>query len=247
MTQLHASLPCPSELLLERLRLGEVAGTSAQAEHLESCPSCQARLAELTAPPPPIDLGKVSRDARRRWPSLPGWLSGRQWIPVMAAGVTALALTLAPPQPDIVIKGPPFTLSLIARTPDGAVRRVDAGARLRAGDRLRFEVFTTQLQAHVAVISLDAEGVVSPLVPAAGDTTAVVGSRSELLAGAVELAGNLGPERIVLVGCDRPMAVSAIVETARVALARAGGDPRQVRELQTGCHEETVWIEKVSR
>jgi hypothetical protein len=41
--------------------------------------------------------------------------------------------------------------------------------------------------------------------------------------------------------------VSAIVEAARGALARAGGDPRRVRALGLGCQEEAFWINKVPR
>ena len=237
------SIPCPSEFLLERLRHGEVERTPAQAGHLASCESCRARLGELEAPPPPLDLRNV-REAAQARPL--GWLFQWRWLP--ALGVAALAVVFVIKRPDTRIKGSsPFTLSLIARTPDGSVQRVDPGARLRAGDQLRFEVTTTWPRAEVALISLDGRGVVSPLVPAAGNTAAISGGQRVLLEGAVELEDNVGPERVVLVACDRPLAVAAVVDAARAALARAGGDPRRVTELGTGCHEESIWMEKVSR
>jgi hypothetical protein len=240
------SIPCPSEFLLERLRHGEVERTPAQAGHLASCDSCRARLGELDAPPPPLDLRNV-REAAQDRPLLPGWLFQWRWLPLVGVSA-ALVLVFALRRPDTLIKGgAPFTLSIIARTPDGTVQRVDPGARLRGGDQLRFEVATTWPRAEVALISLDGRGVVSPLVPAAGNTAAISGGQRVLLEGAVELEDNVGPERVVLVACERPMAVAAVLDAARAALARAGGDPRRVTELGTGCHEESIWMEKVSR
>lgn len=239
------SIHCPSEFWLERLRHGEVERTPAQAGHLESCETCRARLGELDAPPPPADLRQL-REAAQDRRFFPAWLFQWGWLP--AVGVAALGLFFAIKRPDTRLKGStPFTLSLIARTPDGSVQRVDPGARLRAGDQLRFEVATTWPRAEVALISLDGRGVVSPLVPAAGNTAAIAGGQRVLLEGAVELEDNVGVERVVLVACQRPMAVAAIVDAARAALIRAGGDPRRVTELGTGCHEESLWMEKVPR
>src|SRR5204862_8111689 len=129
-----------------------------------------------------------------------------------------------------------FRLALIARTSEGSVQRVDPGAPLRPGDRLRFEVSTRWPRAQVALVSLDARGAVTPPVPAAGQTALVPGGRPVLLDGAGELDEALGPERVLLVGCPRPLAVAALVDAARAALARAGGDARRIGDLGLGCH-----------
>jgi len=229
--------PCPSELALERLRAGELVPTAAQRTHLEGCASCELRLARMAAPPPALDLEAIRRRAgvARRGP---GWLSRWLVLPVAAAAVAG-ALLLAP-GPDLQTKGTGFTLGIIARTPDGSVRRLEPGTRLRGGDQLRFELTTAWPTAEVALVSMDAKGAVSPLVPAA----TVPGGRKVLLDGAVELDDTPGAERILLVACQRPLAVAEVVEAARTALHRAGGDPRRVGELGTGCHEESVWIER---
>lgn len=234
--------PCPSEFALERLRAGELSPTAAQRTHLEGCPSCGERLARMAVPPPPLDLEAIRREAgvARRAPG--GWRSRWFLVPVAAAAVAG-ALLLAP-RPDLQTKGTGFTLSIIARTPDGSVRRLAPGTRLRGGDQLRFELTTAWPTAEVALVSMDARGAVSPLVPATGNTATVPGGRKVLLDGAVELDDTPGPERILLVACQRPLSVTAVVEAARTALARAGGDPRRVGPLGTGCHEESVWIER---
>jgi hypothetical protein len=124
---------------------------------------------------------------------------------------------------------------------------VEPGAPLSAGDRLRFEVFTSWRHGEVAVISVDTAGTISPLVPATGATIAVEGGERVLLDGAVELDDTTGPERILLVACPRPLAVPAVLAAARDSLARAGGQARRMQNLGLGCHEETLWINKVPR
>jgi hypothetical protein len=246
-----AALPCPSDFTLERLRQGELEKASPAGGHLGGCPSCQARLRAMDAPPLSLDLAAVWRAAGsarpRPWSAL-RWL--RSWWALGGAAVSAAAVLLVVSQvrpPDIQRKGSPFTLALVARTPDGSVRRIDPGAPLRAGDRLRFEVSTTWSEAQVALISVDARGAVSALVPAGGATVTVSGGQRRLLDGAVELDEAMGPERILLVGCPRPLAVTTVTSAASAALARAGGDLRRLSGLGLGCHEETFWINKVPR
>jgi hypothetical protein len=229
--------PCPSELTLERLRQGELAVAEAQPleSHARDCLACRRRLEELQAPPPALPAPLPVR---------------RPFSAPLAAGLGALAaagLSLwLRPAPDTQTKGPPWSLQVIARGQDGRVTRVDPGAPLAPGDRLRFEVSTSWPEGHVALVSFDGAGQVSALV-AESSTVAVRGGQRTLLPGAVELDASRGPERILLVGCGRPRSLDDVMASARRALERAGGDPRRVGALDLGCHEEAFWINKVPR
>jgi hypothetical protein len=248
------ALGCPSDFGLDRLRLGELAGSGDEAEtlaHLRQCLDCSRRLRELGEPPTPMDLEAVWRRVRRGIVRQAlGWLlePAPRWF-LLAGGVAAvLALTWrSPAPPDIVIKGGPWRLGVIARTDAGRTFAATPGSPLSAGDRLRFEVSTTWPRGFAAVISLDSAGVVSPLVPAAGQAAEVRGGRRLLLDAAVELDETLGPERILLVGCPRAIPVADVVAAGRKALARAQGDLRAVGDLGLSCEQETFWIVKVRR
>jgi hypothetical protein len=170
------------------------------------------------------------------------------WVGTALLGVAfaaTLVVALRRQNPDALIKGGAWQLGVIAKARDGSLRRLDPGAPLSPGDRLRFEVFTNWSKADVVLVMLDSAGKVSRLAPAAGRSLSISGGQRILLDEAVELDGALGSERIVLVACDRAMDVSDVVASARRALAAARGDPRQVDSLGTGCHEETFWITKV--
>ncbi|HJX62683.1 MAG TPA: hypothetical protein VJ860_01880 [Polyangia bacterium] len=251
---------CPSEFALERWRFGELAASPEEAPlvaHVDGCPACrrrQAELAEADGPPPDSDAiwsralasGCLGRQSpRSRWMT-----HGLRWVATATLGIAfaaTLVVALRRQNPDAITKGGAWQLGIIAKTRDGSIRRLDPGAPLSPGDRLRFEVFTNRPRADIALVMLDSAGKVSRLAPAEGRSRAISGGRRVLLDETVELDGALGSERIVLVACDRSMEVSDVVASARRALAAAHGDPRQVDSLGTGCHEETFWITKVSR
>jgi hypothetical protein len=222
----------------------ELARNEAEAVHLDSCAACRERVVRAPVSPAPMELQTVLAAT----PGQPSGLKGRRtrWLVAAAATVAMAVLVMAiPPRPDNQTKGTAFTLSLISRGRDGAVRRIEPGERLRAGDQLRFEVSTTWSRAEVALVSMDGRGVVSALAPARGTTATLLGGRRQLLEEAVELDDTPGPERLWLVACTKPMPVAAVAEAARAALSRTGGDPRRVEGLNTGCHEESAWIERV--
>ena len=169
-------------------------------------------------------------------------------LPTGAAGVTAAAVFawLAPRRvPDTLTKGSAAQLRVIAKRRNGPVMRIEPGARLSPGDRLRFEVFTRLPEASIALIMLDSAGAVTRLAPREGPSVSIVGQRPVLLDEAVELDGALGGERIVLVSCSHAVDVNEVVAKARRALADAGGDPHRVDRLGTGCDEEAFSITKV--
>jgi hypothetical protein len=246
-----SSAGCPSELTLLRLHHGELAGAASAnfRAHLATCGACTQRLRDSSGAPPPLDLEAVWRRARGpSWRWLMARLSWQGPVGLVVGAATVMLLAFAArPGPSTITKGGPFTLALVARSGDGRVERIDPGAPLRAGDRLRFEVSTTWPHAQVALVSLDGRGAVTPLVPARGELAQVAGGRRVLLDGAVELDDAVGPERILLVGCPHALSVATVAEAARAALTRAGGDPRRVGDLGLGCHETTFWINKVPR
>jgi hypothetical protein len=242
---------CPSEFTLERWRFGELATSEQERqliEHVARCPECQSRQAELAAPeqlrPSTEEIWARAAGADR--PRRPRW-QARLWQGTAVAVVAAAAVFFVSrgKAPDVLPKGVAWQLGVIAKAHDGRVRHVDPGAALSPGDKLRFEVATSRPQGHVALVMLDSAGKVSRLAPLGTGTLPVPSGKRVLLEEAVVPDGVLGPERIVLVGCDRPLRVEEVVVSAEHALATAGGDPRQVGSLGTGCHEESFWISKV--
>jgi hypothetical protein len=246
--------PCPSEFALERWRFGELAASAEEArlvDHVASCFACRARQAELASQPqPPLDTAEIwsraalgaepPRRTSRRW-----WPRAWQGAALATAALSVLLLVARRPAPDVLAKGP-WQLGVIAKGRDGKVMRVDPGASLSPGDRLRFEVATSWPKADIALVMLDSAGKISRLAPTKDRSLSIAGGKRVLLEDAVELDAMLGPERIVLVGCNRALEVSEVVASAARALAAAGGDPRRVASLGTGCHEESFWISKVS-
>jgi len=243
---------CPSEFTLERWRFGELAASEQERriiDHVAGCPACRAHQAALAASEQPrqdteqiwaraTDAGREEPGSRRR---------GRLWQgTALAAAAAAVALfAFRDKTPDVLAKGVAWQLGVIAKAHDGRVTHVDSGAVLAPGDRLRFQVATSRPTGHIALVMLDSAGKVSRLAPVGTSSLAVPGGKRVLLDETVELDGVLGRERIVLVGCDRPIPVEEVVASAERALAAAGGDPRQVGSLATGCHEESFWISKV--
>jgi hypothetical protein len=254
---------CPSEFTLERWRFGELAATPEEAPliaHVEACPACRRRQAELAkAEAPPFDTETIWMRAMTGGAVQPSSLKARgggrtfRWLGAAFAGTalaTVLGVVLYRPAPDILTKGADWQLGVIARTGECSPRRLEPEAPVSPGDHLRFEVFTTWPKADIALLMLDNAGKVTPLAPADGRGLSISGGQRILLKEAVELDGSLGAERIVLVACNRAsqaLQVAEVVASARRALAAAHGDPRQVSGLGTGCREETFWITKVSR
>jgi hypothetical protein len=157
-----------------------------------------------------------------------------------------VALLAPRPAPDILTKGSTAKLGVIARRRDGATMRVEPGAVLSPGDRLRFEVSTRWPRAGIALVMLDGTGQVTRLAPDPGRSLSIAGGKPVLLDQAVELDGAVGAERIVLVACGHDVDANDVVARARRALAEAGGDPARVDHLGTGCDEETFPLTKAN-
>jgi hypothetical protein len=238
---------CLSDFLLDRFRLGELEG-AAESEHatthLGDCEQCRARLAELEAVmAPAIDLGTAPAITplrpSKRWPRRALWFA-----PLLAAA--AIAVLVPWTKTGLRSKGGGWHLGVVAQHANGRVTRVSPGEALRPGDRLRFEV-SAPTDAFVSVISLDAKGTVTPFVPATGDTAAIRAGKQQLLDGAVRLDDAMGPERILLLACPRPMAVAEVVAAGRAALGQAQGHPESIGQLELPCTQTSFWIRKEAR
>jgi hypothetical protein len=245
---------CPSEFALERWRFGELAASPDEVRivaHVTDCPLCRDRHAAL-AKAEQLPLGSDNTDAiwsqatAPKAPRSPSRWRALVW-PSAALATVALSVVLIASrtrQPDIITKGS-WQLGVIAKGRDGRIARVDPGAALSPGDRLRFEVATGWPHASIALVMLDSAGKVSRLAPTVDRSLSIAGGKRVLLDEAVQLDSTLGPERIVLVGCSGSLEVPDVVASAERALAAADGDPRRVSSLGTGCHEESFWISKV--
>jgi hypothetical protein len=265
---------CPSELALERWRTGEIQDEQEReimALHLGGCVSCTARLAELSAAPPPLDLDAVwnevhpspvmptftaiarARRARTRAPSPMPHLR-RLVLSFSLVAVAAGLLFFGPshwPQfgerfDDLVKGAKPWAWRVIVKERgDPRVRDLVSGERLFPGDRLRFAVRTSWKEAWAAVLSFDAAGNVTPFVPAEGRALPVLGAQASLLDAAIELDETLGDERLELLGCREAVPVASLVDEGRAALARAGGNLHALDWRAPSCERQTFWIVKV--
>jgi hypothetical protein len=262
---------CMSDLALERLLAGDLAGAGRNAVlvHLAACAACAARLDRLErsnerfvrdAPVAPM----VDAIARGIAGSVP-W-SARPRRRAVAAGVVAAvvgiaaAIALFPrtgeraaaPAPErkkggVAAGDGDLTLELIARHADGRVARIASGASLTPGEAVRFHIASSRA-GHLAIVGIDAVQVVTPYAPAAGAGGLIAVTPGEhLLAGSIILDDTLGVERIVAVRCDEPVPIRDVVAAARRALAIAGGDPARVDRLELGCAQTSVAIVKVAR
>ena len=246
---------CPSEFTLERLRFGELAGSPEESlvvAHLDGCVECRGRERSLAeAPSPTLDGAAIWAlgSARRRGTRELSWhLPRLRWAAVALVGAAAaasVAFLLPRQSPDILTKGSAAKLGIIAKRRDGSTMRLESGARLSPGDRLRFEVSTTLPRASIALVLVDGAGAVTRLAPGEGQSLSIASGKRVLLAEAVELDGTLGVERIVLVACGHAVDADEVVARARRALDDAGGNPLQVDPLGTGCDEETFSMTKV--
>ncbi len=240
---------CLSDFALDRLRTGELNGSAdavPAGAHLRGCDRCQGRLREMDAVVPPrFDFSDVAvhvpaRAPRRTWR---GWLRGLWLLPIAATVVVAALVPRRPP--DARSKGGAWQLGVFAQYPSGRVEAISPGAALAPGDRLRFQVSAPE-DGFVSVISLDARRAVTPFAPAAGEMTAVHPGR-QLLEAAVRLDDALGPERLLLVACSRPLPLNQVISAGRAALDAAGGSAAQVAGLDLPCAQSTFWIRKEAR
>lgn len=249
----------PSELALERHAVAELpSGERAALElHLGACARCQARLAELRADDarfaaelgsgPALEraLAALSAEAappRRRWRAA----AAAAGAMAMAAAL-ALALWPSPPREfDGRSKGGGVLLEVVRRTPGGDQAWLGDEQRVHPGDAIRFRV-RSPAAGYLAVLGLDARGVVSVYAPEAEAMSAIAARQPVTLDGSIVLDDTLGAERLVAVVCPAARPLADLVAAGQRALREAAGDPRRVGALAAECQEQALLVEKVAR
>ena len=211
----HLSSETIDLLLLKALESGEA--TLAQS-HLEACPSCQQRWAELNEDKArfeqyvmPRTLPKVEERVRGSRRSFFESFRLPQWA--AALGAMGLALGIATtvgtkrvdgteePDPYVGIKGGPG-IEVVAQRGEQQFP-VKGGTQLRPGDKLRFLV-TPAGSKYALIASKDGQGAFTVYWPfGAAESGALPQGRE--LPGSVELDAALGPERILAVFSDAPV------------------------------------------
>jgi hypothetical protein len=242
---------CPSDLALEQLLLSP--DTSTHHAHVERCPSCQARLAEMRKQGEdfmryvfPATVGAVEEAAARGGPRR-RWMAWLVAAPAVAAAVAVFLLVrpAAPPDDYVGVKGAGgLGLSVFLRSGSGAQLAVD-GQKVPAAAALRFKV-RPSAPCRLWIVSIDATGHVSRLFPADGDGGMELDRTTELPGGVV-LDGQPGPERILAVCVPGPVPyakVEGAVRSATAASAEAVRSLRQVPGLPSGTATDTVLLEK---
>jgi hypothetical protein len=251
---------CPSELVLDRLFVGELADSSHDGvrEHVGTCVRCSGRLDDRKAAAATFasDVGldlRVAAAAREL--RTPRWRTAAIAGGAIAAAAVVLLLvvprkpaeqgqqTQVAEAPTVRTKGG-LSLGLVAKRLDGRIESVVSPAALSAGEAIQFEI-STQSAGFVAVVGVDAAGVVSPY---ATSRRIEAGSR-QLLDGSIVLDDTPGSERIIAVMCQTEVDMHAIVDGATAALAQAGGNPARIESVgvPATCSQASFLIEKKAR
>lgn len=245
---------CLSGFALDRLRLGELDGRQAGAEarrHIYGCARCARRLAEQGEElPPRLDVATVVAAAGRAGARARARARRRRifWVAACAVSIAAVVIVggrlTSRDDSMLGIKGSGWALELVARHPSGEVQRLDDGASLRPGTPVRFEVAAADA-GFIAIVSLDATGKASPLIPLAGGALPIDGGgRKRLLNGAVAFDDAPGAERISYVHCRTAFEVETALSAARRAFEAAGGRLERVPGLGLDCREQVFWLRR---
>ena len=242
----EAHLP---EILLRKQRVGELneAEKEGALSHLEQCAHCRARLSSLDEEQRAFEreisferfsagVERAARESRRASQPRPKWL-----YPVMAAAAAVTLFTLAQPVMDSDDRSPTQRNRLkggagielrIAAAGGGPQRTAppDAPEPIVSGEHLRL-AFRSGGHRYVMAITVDAEGVVGPLHPEVGGSESVSGAVEALqYLPAFELTGR-GPERVVLILSDAPLAIEEVRGAAERAFEKAGRDVTRMGNL----------------
>ncbi len=189
-----------------------------------------------------------------RPPKIVGWA-------VAAAAAMSLWLVVAPeaPEPGVRTKGgressPPAGEAQCAQTPcphlemfvkdhDGIRPGLD-GVRLRDGDWVQFR-YRASGHSHLFVVSLDDDGVLTPLYPDHFGSSVVIRSEGRhVLSGSIILDDAIGPERIYAFFSGHPLSFEE-VERAMDSIVDPEHEAR-VAGLPRGVDQVSILIHKVS-
>jgi hypothetical protein len=263
---------CPSNLTLDEISAGELAGgpeNDPVLSHVEHCADCRGRLlarqADPILAPDPIrfrplllaEAGQAKKPIRK-----PPARRRRPWIAItgLCAGAAVAGLVVwnhgaGRPEEEAgdLTKGALALTIHIKRAPSPGlpetIEAVNGEGRLRAGEEMRFSVAMAR-GGYAVVLGLDALPSVTTYVPAAGASERPVRVEPPgpmTLPGSVIADGTAGFERIVAIVCQAPTSPETLRRQAAAALAKAGGRPEGVSSLGTGCVETSVLLRKDPR
>ncbi len=263
---------CPSDLELDELLSGDLAGHAREADlrhHLDGCAICGPRLAarqaDPTLAPDPLVFRPLLSSpgataaaaaatrrarARRRWIGLGGAVGSAAVAGLVLWGHRSGSPDETSAEGADRTKGGLALTVHVKRTPANGgtptVEAVNGEGPLRAGEEMRFTVAAAR-PGFAVVLGLDGAPSVTIYVPAAGSTarpTPVEATGPVTLPGSVIADETGGFERIVAVVCPTETPPETLKERARAALAMAGGRPEAVGSLGTGCAESSVLLRK---
>lgn len=258
---------CPSDLLFDRLLVGELDGATTKkwTEHFEKCARCVDRLeAQRTAiarfaEEVPLDRLVVETERRLRPRKI--WFSPPRLAFALSAAASFLLVVLLPRAEDMRAAGQArdngtrrkggLGLAIVAKRLDGRVEQLIPGAAsLSPGEAVRFSI-STEHEGHAVVLGVDAAKEVTLYAPAqAVSMVSIKEGHDQLLDGSTVLDGALGPERVIALVCTTPVPLRAILTKAKDRLEHAGGDPLRMDRLNleidgAECEETTFDFEKV--
>lgn len=240
----------PSDLALDRLLAGELAGAEREAVEaaIARSPSVSARFEALRAAQDPERDARLLQAIEAALDSAPAvdgagaaprppfdwraWLR-RSWAPRVAAVALAAALavfvtrptaeTPAPAEDSVRLKGG-VGLTVYRQVPRGS-EVVLSGATLPAGAALRFAV-DAPAAGELLVVHVDRHGALTVAHPqtGAGTSVAVPAGREQVLPSAVALDDARGEEWLFAVLCERPFSARDVAPGAAPGtLALPGG------------------------
>lgn len=241
--------PIP-DLLLERLRLGELDPVAAAEIEARLDPATRARLdrldaddaALLDALPPRVVAAEVERRRRSHR------VRPTPFVGLALAGAAAAAAVLLWPR----VEPPPIAVEdtvrakgdarlLIYRQAGAAPELLAEGSRAGEGDVIQLGVLLDEAQ-HAAVISIDGRGAVTVHHPTTPETTALPAGRL-VFDHAFALDDAPAFERFFLVTAPEPIGADVLREAVE-ALGDPADDPLS---LPRGWHVSATLIEKEVR
>lgn len=215
----HGGPDCPSDVMLHRLRAGELQRDRAEAlrRHLDECARCAALVARHAAgfaAWPEVDPVRMLASIRRRagqGPEAPagGWRSrARALLMPLASAAAAAAAVLVVlsgpswPEPTTTtrLKGGPVLH--VYRQQGGAAVEATSGDRFAPGEPLQLTV-DVPAEGLVQIVGVEADGDLYPIWPRDGAApfASMGAGQGQRVPGAVALDDGPGPETFHLVTC----------------------------------------------
>ena len=246
-----------SDLALDRLMTGELAGTDHEGvvtAHLSSCLACAARRDALARSTAAFKVKQAARErthgrltdrlARAERPRRRAALWGSATaLTALAAGL-ALVLTRSPAA-DLHGKGS-LQLEAFVKRRSGAVEVLLPGGTVAPAESLRFRV-SVPAAGFLGILSIDGAGAVNRYFPGTAALAPIVAGPGQLLDGSIELDGVTGPELLVALLCAEARDGGKLVATFRDALTRAHGDATVIDlgGAAGGCRYATFSFRKI--